>query len=88
MLAKVVKPMKLAAVITSLPAPKQQTTFSKLLYPTSSHGPDWNTVQKMKLSIKDLFSKYDQIQRKLCIWTYLLKKSLMGNFIFCEVSLV
>ena len=33
------------------------------------------TVQKMKLSIKDLFSKCYQICRTLWIWSYLLKKS-------------
>ena len=40
------------------------------------------TAQKMKFSISDLFSKYDQIRRKLRIWSHLLKKSLMENFIF------
>ena len=39
----------------------------------------------MKFSIKDLFGKYDQIRRKLQIWSQLLKKSLMKNFIFCAV---
>ena len=39
----------------------------------------------MKFSIKDLFSKYDQIRRKLQIWSQLLKKPLMKNFIFCAV---
>ena len=36
----------------------------------------------MKFSIKDFFSKCDQIHRKLRIWSHLLKKSLMENFIF------
>ena len=39
------------------------------------------TAQKMKFSIKDFFSKCDKIR----IWTHLLKKSLMENFIFCVV---
>ena len=43
------------------------------------------TAQKMKFSIKDFFSKYDYIRRKLQIWSHLLKKSFMDNFIFCEV---
>ena len=43
------------------------------------------TTQKIKFSIKDFFSKCDQIRRKLWIWSYLLKKSLMENFIFCAV---
>ena len=42
--------------------------------------------QKMKSSIKDFFSKWDQISTKLRIWSHLLKKSLMENFIFCAVS--
>ena len=41
--------------------------------------------KKMKLSIKDFFSKWDQIRRKLHIWSHLLKKSLRENFIFCVV---
>ena len=41
------------------------------------------TAQKMKFPIKDCFSKCDQIRRKLRIWSLLLKKSLMENFIFC-----
>ena len=40
----------------------------------------------MKDSIKDFFSKFDQFRRKLQIWSHLLKKSLMENFIFCAVS--
>ena len=44
-----------------------------------------NTAQKMKLSIKDLFSKYDQIRSFLRIWSRLLKKSLTENFIIGAV---
>ena len=36
----------------------------------------------MMFLIKDFLSKCDQILRKLGIWSYLLKKSLMENFIF------
>ena len=39
----------------------------------------------MKFSIKDFFSKCDQIRRGLRIWSHLLKKSLMKNLIFCAV---
>ena len=35
----------------------------------------WHTAQKRKFSIKDFFSKCDQIRRKLRIWSHLLKKS-------------
>ena len=37
-------------------------------------------------SIKDFFSKCDQIRRYLWIWSHLLKKSLMENFIFCAMQ--
>ena len=33
------------------------------------------TAQKMKISTKDLFSKFDQIRRKLRILSHILKKS-------------
>ena len=39
----------------------------------------------MKFSIKDFSSKCDQIRRFLWIWSHLLEKSLMENFIFCAV---
>ena len=38
------------------------------------------TAQKAKFSMKDFFSKCDQI------WSYLLKKFLMENFILCAVT--
>ena len=42
----------------------------------------------MKFSIKDFFSKCKQIRRFLRIWSHLLKKSLMENFIFSAVTLI
>ena len=42
-------------------------------------------AQKMKFSIKHFFSKCNQIRKKLWIWSHLLKKSLMENFIFYAV---
>ena len=39
----------------------------------------------MKFSIKDFFSKFDQVRSFLRITLHLLKKSLMENFIFCAV---
>ena len=45
----------------------------------------FDTAQKMTFCIKDFFSKCDQIGRKLRIWSHLLKKSLMENFLFCAV---
>ena len=41
--------------------------------------------QKVKLSIKHFFGKCDQMRSLLRIWSHLLKKSLMENFIFCAV---
>ena len=43
------------------------------------------TTQKMKFSIKYFIGKCYQIRRKLRIWSHLLKKSLMENFIFWAV---
>ena len=37
----------------------------------------------MKFSVEDFFSTCDQIRRELRIWSHLLKKYLMENFIFC-----
>ena len=44
------------------------------------------TAQKMKFSIKDFFRKCNQIRSFQQIWSHLLKKSLMENFIFCAVG--
>ena len=41
----------------------------------------------MKFLIKDFFNKCDQIRTFLRIWSYLMKKSLVENFIFCAVPL-
>ena len=41
-----------------------------------------NSVQKIKFSIKDFFSKCDHIRWKLRIWSHLPKKHLIENF-FC-----
>ena len=41
----------------------------------------------MKFSIKYFFRKCDQFRRKLRIWSHLLKKSLIENFIFCAVTI-
>ena len=46
------------------------------------------TAQKMKIPIKDFFSKCDQICSFLRIWSHLLRKSLMEKFIFCTVMKV
>ena len=46
----------------------------------------FSTTRKIKFSIKDFFSKCDQIRWKLRIWSHLLKKYLIENFIFCAVK--
>ena len=44
-----------------------------------------HTLHKKWSFHKDFFSKCDQIRSFLWIWSHLLKKSLMENFIFCAV---
>ena len=44
------------------------------------------TRNEVFLHLKDFLSTCDQIRRKLGIWSFLLKKSLMENFIFCTVE--
>ena len=50
------------------------------------------TTQKMKFSIEDSFSKYDQfrsfLRNYLRICSHLLMKSLIKNFIFCAVNVL
>ena len=62
-----------------------QPVFTSLHSSVARAGTSCYTEQKMKFSIKDFFSKCDQIRRKLPIWSHLLKKSLIENFIFCAV---
>ena len=50
------------------------------------HEKGQNTAQKIKFSIKDFFSKCDQILRKLWIWSHLLKKSLIQKLFRCELA--
>ena len=45
----------------------------------------WGKSTAQKFSIQDFFSKCDQIRSFLRIWSHLLKKSLMKDFIFCAV---
>ena len=40
------------------------------------------TAQKMRFFIKALSSKFDQVHWKLRMWSHLLEKSVMENFIF------
>ena len=47
----------------------------------------WDTAQKMKFSIKDFFSKCDQIRSFLGICSHLVNKYLIENFFFCTVGI-
>ena len=47
-----------------------------------------NTTQKIKFSIEGLSCKCDQIRKNLRIWSHLLKKSLLENFIFYAVKIL
>ena len=47
----------------------------------------WHCTKKMKFSIEDFFSKCDKIRSFLRIWSHLLKKSLMENFISVQCEL-
>ena len=60
----------------------------RLLFVLVSDTQNAPTAQKMKFSIRDFFSKCDQIHRTLQIWSHLLKKSLMESFIFFAVPTV
>ena len=46
---------------------------------TIKESDEADTAQKMKFSIKEFFSKCEQICKKLRIWSHLLKKSLMED---------
>ena len=47
-----------------------------------------NTAQKAIISTRDFFSRCNQILGKLRIWSHLLKKFLMENFVFCAVVIL
>ena len=64
----------IAMAIKSVGFSKVRQTLSNMLH-----------CKKKKFSIKNLFSKCDEIRRKLRIWSHLPKKSLLENFIFCAV---
>ena len=48
------------------------------------------TAQKMKFSMKDFFSKCDQIRSFLRIWSHLLKKILNGklHFLYSVIDMI
>ena len=50
--------------------------------------PTMITAQKVKLSVKDVLSECDYIRSFLQIWSHLLKKSLIENFISVQLRLL
>ena len=58
---------------------------SPKMYNSSISDPFPKFYKKVKFSIEDFFSICEQIHRKLHIWSYLLKKSLIENFAFYAV---
>ena len=44
------------------------------------------TAQKKKFSVQNFLGKCDQIGKNLQIWSHLMKKSVMENFIFWAVT--
>ena len=57
---------------------------------TNGSSPNYTTFihcTKNEVSIQNFFRKSDWLGSKLPIWSHLLKKSLMKNFIFCAVIL-
>ena len=66
---------------------KAQMLHCLTQFPTGrNYHKDRNTAPKMKFSVKDFFSKCDQIRSFLQIWSYLLRKPLIENFICCAVE--
>ena len=61
---------------------KEKLHRNNLISNAQERHPKEITAQKLKFSIKDNFSKCDQIRSFLRIWSYLLKKSVIENFIF------
>ena len=59
--------------------------FKEFSYSRGFH-PFWGTKQKMNFSIRDFFSKCDQVRSFLRIWSYLLKKFFTEIFMVCAVT--
>ena len=64
----------------------QETTCSESVFRLLNCNIIKNTAQNLEFSITDFFSKCDQIRRFLRIWSHLLKKSVMENFILRAVK--
>ena len=73
-------------IFRSLPGQSDILRFAMHVFKLYDYSREPNNVQKVKFSIKGFFSKCDQIRSLLRIWSHLLKKSLMENFIFCAMK--
>ena len=71
----------------SIPLPNFKELFLPETITSQAVHPDLVLIlhKKWKISIKDFFSQCDQTRSFLRIWSHLLEKSLMGNFISCAV---
>ena len=67
---------------------QDEQSFCVTIYGRKKDGSQQITAQKLEFSITDIFSKCDQIRRKLRIWSHLLKKYLMENFVFCVMNCI
>ena len=64
---------------------KKLGTSSENLYCPPIFNSFSATTQKMEFSIKNVFDQCDQMRNFLRIWSHLLKKPLMENFIFWAI---
>ena len=62
------------------------STRTKIFFFTSNFFSKWDQIRSFLFDITDFFSKCDQIGSFLRIWSYLLKKYSMENFIFGAVN--
>ena len=84
-------------VLSGLPLKQRGKIYQSCVRPVLSHRSEignfycrwvkfacglWFSLQKIKFSIKDFFSRCDQIRWKLRIWSHLLQQSLMEKFHF------
>ena len=65
---------------------KQAVQFLTWRHPEKTHNGSSYMAQKIRFPIKDFFSKCKYIRSFLRIWSNILKKFLVENFIFCAVS--
>ena len=65
---------------------KKAVQFLTCRHPEKTHNGSSYMAQKNRFPIKDVFSKCKYIRCFLRIWSNILKKFLVENFIFCAVS--